>query len=102
MWPRAAILRHDPGLAASPPVRYKLKVEGTMSWQTHSLTPDRFEDFADVINPNRRTNHCWCLSHRLRAKDIEELGKGDRQQAMRRLSERQNPPGVVTYRRQHQ
>jgi hypothetical protein len=47
-----------------------------MSWQTHPLTPDRFEDFADVINPDRRTNHCWCLSHRLRAKDIEELGQG--------------------------
>ena len=26
-WPRLAILRHDPGLAASPPVRYMLKVE---------------------------------------------------------------------------
>ena len=68
-----------------------------MSWQTHPLTPDRFEDFADVINPNRRTNHCWCLSHRLRARDIEELGAGDREQAMRRLCERENPPGVVTY-----
>jgi GNAT superfamily N-acetyltransferase len=68
-----------------------------MSWESHPLTPDRFEDFADVINPNRRTTHCWCLSHRLRAKDIEELGKGDREQAMRRLTERENPPGVVTY-----
>ena len=27
-WPRPAIMRHDPGLAASPPVRYTLKVEG--------------------------------------------------------------------------
>ena len=68
-----------------------------MHWESHPLTPDRFEDFADVINPNRRTTHCWCLSHRLRAKDIEELGKGDREQAMRRLTERENPPGVVTY-----
>jgi GNAT superfamily N-acetyltransferase len=68
-----------------------------MSWQTHPLTPDRFEDFADVINPNRRTSHCWCLTHRLRARDIQELGKGDRQQAMLRLSERKNPPGVLTY-----
>ena len=25
-WPRPAILRHDQGLAASPPVRYKLRV----------------------------------------------------------------------------
>ena len=68
-----------------------------MNWESHPLTPDRFEDFADVINPNRRTTHCWCLSHRLRARDIEELGKGDREQAMRRLTERENPPGVVTY-----
>ena len=68
-----------------------------MIFQSHPLTPDRFEDFADVINPNRRTTHCWCLSHRLRAKDIEELGKGDREQAMRRLCEREHPPGVVTY-----
>lgn len=68
-----------------------------MTWETRPLTPDRFDDFADVVNPNRRATHCWCLSHRLRAKDIEELGHGDREQAMRRLSEREHPPGVVTY-----
>ena len=61
------------------------------------MTPDRFEDFADVINPNRRATHCWCLSHRLQAKDIEELGHGSREQAMRALCEREHPPGVVTY-----
>lgn len=68
-----------------------------MLWETHPVTPDRFDDFADVINPNRRANHCWCLSHRLRAKDIEELGRGDREQAMRRLCAEEHPPGVVTY-----
>jgi hypothetical protein len=26
LWPRPTILRHDPGLAASPPVRYTLRV----------------------------------------------------------------------------
>jgi GNAT superfamily N-acetyltransferase len=71
-----------------------------MAWETHPVTPDRFEDFADVINKNRRANHCWCLSHRLQAKEIEELG-GDgpdqRERAMRRLCEREHPPGVVTY-----
>ena len=70
----------------------------TTDWQTRPVTPDRFEDFADVINPNRRDTHCWCLAHRLRVKDIEELGGGSREQAMRRLCERENPPGVVTYR----
>jgi GNAT superfamily N-acetyltransferase len=68
-----------------------------MTWETHPVTPDRFEDFADVINRNRRANHCWCLSHRLQAAEIERLGSGSREQAMRRLCERDHPPGVVTY-----
>lgn len=67
-------------------------------WQTHPVTPENFEDFADVINPTRRDTHCWCLSHRLGVKDIEELGGGNRETAMRRLCERENPPGVITYR----
>lgn len=67
-------------------------------WQTHPVTPDRFEDFADVLNPTRRDTHCWCLSHRVGAKDIDELGRGSREAAMRRLCERENPPGVITYR----
>jgi GNAT superfamily N-acetyltransferase len=70
-------------------------------WETHPVTPDRFEDFADVVNRNRRATHCWCLSHRLTAPEIRELG-GDgptaREQAMRALCDRPNPPGVVTYR----
>lgn len=69
-----------------------------MDWQTHPVTPDRFEDFADVVNPNRRATHCWCVSHRLRAREIDELGGGDREQAMRALCARDDPPGVVTYR----
>jgi GNAT superfamily N-acetyltransferase len=66
-------------------------------WETHTVTPDRFEDFADVVNPRRRPVACWCLSHRLRAPEIAELGGGSREQAMRRLCEREHPPGVVTY-----
>lgn len=73
-------------------------MEHDAEWETHPVTPDRFEDFADVVNPNRRENHCWCLSHRLRAADIDELGEGSRERAMRRLCEREDPPGVVTYR----
>ena len=68
------------------------------TFETHPLTPDRFEDFADVVNPNRRASHCWCLSHRLPQAQITELGGGDRQQAMRRVVDGDTPPGVVTYR----
>ncbi|HEY7722084.1 MAG TPA: GNAT family N-acetyltransferase [Pedococcus sp.] len=70
------------------------------TWETHPVTPDRFEDFADVINRSRRANHCWCLSHRLQAAEITELGgtgPDSRERAMRALCEREHPPGVVTY-----
>lgn len=69
-----------------------------MAWETHPVTPDRFEDFADVVNRTRRANHCWCLSHRLSAREIAALGEGSRERAARRLCEREHPPGVVTYR----
>ena len=52
-----------------------------MGFQTHPLTPDRFEDFADVVNRSRRATHCWCLSHRLQAPEIERLDGGSREQA---------------------
>lgn len=71
------------------------------SWETHPVTPDRFEDFADVINPNRRASHCWCLSHRLRAQDIAALGgtgEDARERAARAMCAEKLPPGVVTYR----
>ncbi|MEH0108198.1 GNAT family N-acetyltransferase [Tersicoccus sp. MR15.9] len=68
-----------------------------MSWTTYPVTPDRFEDFADIVNPSRRARACWCVSPRLRAADVRELGGGDRETAMRALCA-QHPPGVVTYR----
>lgn len=71
------------------------------TWETHPLTPDRFEDFADIVNKSRRPIACWCLSHRLQAAQVTELGgtgPDAREKAMRRLCEREHPPGVVTYR----
>jgi GNAT superfamily N-acetyltransferase len=73
-------------------------VDTAAVWETHPLTPDRFDDFTDVVNRNRRASHCWCLSHRLTPAEIEQLGVGSREQAMRRLCERDQPPGVVAYR----
>jgi hypothetical protein len=66
-------------------------------FETHPVTPDRVDDFAAVANPNRRRTHCWCLSHRLVAAEIEELGRGSREAAFRALCERPHPPGVIGY-----
>lgn len=68
-----------------------------MAFETHPLTPARFDDFADVVNTNRRPTHCWCLSHRLPQPDIDELGGGSREDAMRALCSRRTRPGVVGY-----
>ncbi|PUA80319.1 GNAT family N-acetyltransferase [Nocardioides currus] len=67
-------------------------------WATHPVTEKRFDDFADVINPRRRSTHCWCLSHRLQATEIDELGDGSRESAARALAARRGSFGVVTYR----
>lgn len=82
----------------SLPVQLATCHAGRVQWATHPVTPERFEDFGDVINPRRRATHCWCLSHRITTPEIEELGEGSREQAARRLCERDVPPGVVTYR----
>ena len=73
----------------------------TSRWATHPVTASRFDDFADVLNPNRRTTHCWCLSHRLRVKDIDALGDGSRESAARALAAGRSTFGVVTYRDDH-
>lgn len=68
-----------------------------MDWDVRPLTPGRFEDFADVVNRTRRDTHCWCVTHRLRQPDVDELGDGSREQAMRALAADEPPPGVIAY-----
>jgi GNAT superfamily N-acetyltransferase len=68
-----------------------------VAFRTHPVTADRVDDFAAVVNPNRRASHCWCLSHRLTAGEIAELGQGSREAAFRALCGRANPPGVIGY-----
>jgi GNAT superfamily N-acetyltransferase len=70
----------------------------TTRWATHPVTEARFDDFADVINPRRRSTHCWCLSHRLRVKDVDALGAGSREDAARALAAGPTSFGVLTYR----
>jgi hypothetical protein len=69
-----------------------------MAFEVHPLTADRFDDFALVVNRTRRSSHCWCLSHRLSAREIDELGGGNREEAMRRLADGDVAAGVVAYR----
>lgn len=67
-----------------------------MSFEVRPLTPDNFDDFAVIVNPNRRENHCWCLSHRLGSAQMRELGD-TREEALRALCHRSPEPGVIGY-----
>lgn len=66
------------------------------TFEVRPLTTGNFDDFAEVVNPNRRSTHCWCLSHRLAAADMRELGE-TREDVMRALAARDVAPGVVGY-----
>lgn len=68
-----------------------------MTFDIRPVTPDRVDDFAAVTNPSRRASHCWCLSHRLGAREVTELGNGSREAAFRALCGRSHPPGVIGY-----
>ena len=68
-----------------------------MPFDVRPVTPDRVDDFVAVANPNRRASHCWCLSHRLTAGEVAELGHGSRESAFRALCARPHPPGVIGY-----
>lgn len=85
--------RPNPWLAC--PMAERESIDGH-HWETQPVTPDRFDDFGQVINPGDRSSHCWCLSHRCTAAEIAALGE-TRKDAMRALVGRE-PPGVVTYR----
>ncbi|MDO5619801.1 GNAT family N-acetyltransferase [Kocuria sp.] len=67
-----------------------------MSFEIHPLMPGNFDDFVTVANPSLRVNHCWCLSHRLTAAQMRELGD-TREEALLSLCHRNPGPGVIGY-----
>ncbi|WP_153393984.1 GNAT family N-acetyltransferase [Ornithinicoccus halotolerans] len=67
-------------------------------WEVLPATDERFEDLATVINPRRNPKHCWCLAPRFAQREIRDLGGDSREEAMRELTRRRPPPGVLAYR----
>ncbi|UYQ77177.1 GNAT family N-acetyltransferase [Glutamicibacter sp. JL.03c] len=72
-------------------------MDTVQSLRIEPLTESRMEDFAAVVNPNHRQKHCWCLSHRLSAREIRERGGEDRYEAMCSLAREEIAPGVIAY-----
>jgi GNAT superfamily N-acetyltransferase len=61
-------------------------------------THARFDDVRTMIGPkNPTSNVCWCLSHRIPAKDNRELAGQKRADLVEALTRRRTKPGVLAY-----
>ncbi|MCR3750108.1 GNAT family N-acetyltransferase [Lentzea californiensis] len=62
------------------------------------LSKKTWSDFETVLGDNGGARGCWCMHWRLSiAEWMEGKGEGNKK-AMRRLSQRKQPPGVLVYR----
>ena len=61
-------------------------------------THARFDDVATMVGPkNPTSNVCWCLSHRIPAKDNRELAGTARREFVEALTRTSTKPGVLAY-----
>ena len=61
-------------------------------------THARFDDVRTMVGPkNPASNVCWCLSHRIPAKENRELAGPDRGGFVEALTRRRTKPGVLAY-----
>lgn len=69
-----------------------------MSIDVRPATVDRFADVATMVGPKRPdATVCWCLSHRIPAKQNRELTGPARGEFVRTLCSRPVAPGVLAY-----
>ena len=64
----------------------------------HPATHARFDDVRTMLGPkNPSSNVCWCLSHRLPAKENQALRGPERGELVEALTRRAVKPGVLAY-----
>ena len=70
----------------------------TDGFAIHPATHARFEDVRTMVGPkNPSSSVCWCLSHRIPAKDNRELAGHDRADFVEALTRKRTKPGVLAY-----
>ena len=69
-----------------------------MSIEVHPATLKRFDDVRTMVGPKRDdANVCWCLSHRLPAKENRSLEGPARGEYVEALTRKRVAPGVLAY-----
>ena len=78
-------------MASTPLVRSR-------GFVVHPATHARFDDVRTMVGPKNPTSSvCWCLSHRIPAKDNRELAGPARGAYVESLTRRRTKPGVLAY-----
>jgi GNAT superfamily N-acetyltransferase len=65
--------------------------------ETHPLTPDRWHDFAAIMNARFDTRHCWCMWPRLATNYADRTGATNRRSIKKAVDTAAAPPGVLAY-----
>jgi GNAT superfamily N-acetyltransferase len=69
-----------------------------MSIEVRPATLTRFDDVRTMVGPKRDdANVCWCLSHRIPAKENRSLVGPERGEYVRALTRKRVAPGVLAY-----
>lgn len=64
----------------------------------HPLTPDRWDDFVELLGSDSVARRCWCMANRLPSGIIAQTPPAARKAAMKKLVDQGEMPGLLAYR----
>jgi GNAT superfamily N-acetyltransferase len=65
--------------------------------EVHPLTPERWPDLEKLFGPSGADGGCWCMWFRLRRRDFDKNTGKENRQALKRLVDSGEPPGLLGY-----
>ncbi len=68
-----------------------------MSAEIHPLTPDRWDDLAELFDSAGVTRGCWCMWWRGTAKDFDRADADAKRASLKAIVQAGPPPGLLAY-----
>jgi hypothetical protein len=66
--------------------------------RVRELSKETWKDFEAVLGSNGGASGCWCMHWRLSIGEFMQAKGAGNKKAMRKLTQRERPPGVLVYR----
>ena len=71
---------------------------GEAELEIHPLTPDRWDDLANLFDRPGDPKGCWCMFYRVRGREFDRLWGAGARAAFREVVDEGPPPGLLAYR----